>query len=51
MAIGIVLKKPYTSPYASLFGFCLLFGLLMNFTRNRTKMSSDTVIGVFLSFS
>jgi len=51
VAIGIVLGEPYTSPYASLFGFCILFGLLMNFTRNRTKMSSDTVIGVFLSVS
>ncbi|MGD9823603.1 metal ABC transporter permease [Desulfobacter sp.] len=51
VAIGIVLGEPYTSPYASLFEFCILFGLLMNFTRNRTKMSSDTVIGVFLSVS
>ncbi|MBI9093098.1 MAG: metal ABC transporter permease [Desulfobacterium sp.] len=51
VAIGIVLGEPYTSPYASLFGFCILFGLVMNFTRNRTKMSSDTVIGVFLSIS
>lgn len=51
VAIGIVLGEPYTSPYASLFGFCILFGLIMNFTRNRTKMSSDTVIGVFLSIS
>jgi zinc transport system permease protein len=51
VAIGIVLGEPYTSPYASLFGFCILFGLVMNFTRNRTRMSSDTVIGVFLSIS
>lgn len=51
IAIGILLGEPYSSPYASLFGFCILFGLLMNFTRGRTKMSSDTVIGVFLSVS
>ncbi len=51
VALGILLGEPYTSPYASLFGFCILFGLLMNFTRGRTKMSSDTVIGVFLSIS
>lgn len=51
VALGIVLGEPYTSPYASLFGFCILFGLVMNFTRNKTKMSSDTVIGVFLSIS
>ncbi len=51
VAIGVFLGEPITSPYASLFGFCILFGLLMNYTRNRTKMSPDTVIGVFLSIS
>jgi zinc transport system permease protein len=51
VALGIVLGEPYTAPYVSLFGFCILFGLLMNYTRNRTRMSSDTVIGVFLSIS
>lgn len=51
VAIGILLGEPYTSPYASLFGFCILFGLFMNYTKNRTKMSSDTLIGVFLSIS
>lgn len=51
VALGIILGEPYTAPYISLFGFCILFGLLMNYTRNRTRMSSDTVIGVFLSIS
>ncbi len=51
VAIGVFLGEPITSPYASLFGFCILFGLLMNYTRNRTRMSPDTVIGVFLSIS
>lgn len=51
VAAGILLGEPYTSPYASLFGFCIIFAMLMNFTRNKTKMSSDTVIGVFLSIS
>jgi zinc transport system permease protein len=51
VAIGIMLGEPYTSPYVSLFGFCILFGLVMNFTRNRTRMSSDTLIGVYLSIS
>ena len=51
VAIGVFLGEPITSPYASLFGFCILFALLMNYTRNRTKMSPDTVIGVFLSIS
>ncbi|AFM27404.1 metal ABC transporter permease [Desulfomonile tiedjei] len=51
VALGILLGEPYTSPYVSLFGFCILFGLVMNFTRNRTKIASDTLIGVYLSIS
>ncbi|PIE64404.1 MAG: zinc ABC transporter permease [Desulfobacterales bacterium] len=51
VALGVFLGEPVTAPYASLFGFCILFGLLMNYTRNRTRMSPDTVIGVFLSIS
>lgn len=51
VAIGILLGEPFTAPYVSLFGFCILFGLLMNYTKNRTKMGTDTLIGVFLSMS
>jgi zinc transport system permease protein len=51
VAIGVFLGEPITAPYVSLFSFCILFGLVMNYTRNRTRMSPDTVIGVFLSIS
>lgn len=51
VAIGVILGESYTAPYVSMFSFCLLFGLFLNFARNRTKMSSDTLIGVFLSIS
>lgn len=51
VAIGVIIGESYTAPYMSMFSFCLLFGLLLNFSRNRTKMSSDTLIGVFLSIS
>lgn len=51
VALGVLLGEPISSPYAALFGFCILFALFMNYTRNRTRMSSDTVIGVFLSVS
>lgn len=51
VAIGILLGEPYTGPYGSLFGYCLLFGVLLNFLRNRTGLSADTLIGVFLSVS
>nr|NLU58959.1 metal ABC transporter permease [Pseudomonas sp. BIGb0427] len=42
VAIGILLGEPYTGPYGSLFGYCLLFGILLNFLRNRTGLSPDT---------
>lgn len=51
VAISILLGEPYTGPYGSLFGYCLLFGILLNFLRNRTGLSPDTLIGVFLSVS
>ncbi len=51
ISIGIIVGEPYTNPYASVFAFCLLFALLMNFVKHRTQMSSDTLIGVFLSAS
>jgi len=51
VAIGVIIGESYTAPYMSMFSFCLLFGLLLNFSRNRTKMSADTLIGVFLSIS
>ena len=34
-----------------MFSFCILFALFLNFSKNRTKMSTDTLIGVFLSIS
>ena len=51
VAIGILLGEPYTGPYGSLFGYCLLFGVLLNYLRNRTGLAPDTLIGVFLSVS
>ncbi|MEF2232130.1 MAG: metal ABC transporter permease [Pseudodesulfovibrio sp.] len=51
VALGVLLGEPVTQPYVSLFGFCILFALAMNYTRNRTRMQQDTVIGVFLSIS
>lgn len=51
IAIGIIVGEPYFSPYISLFTYCILFGLIINYTKNRTKMASDTLIGVFLAIS
>ena len=51
VAIGILLGEPYTGPYGSLFGYCLMFGISLNYLRNRTGLAPDTLIGVFLSVS
>jgi zinc transport system permease protein len=51
VAIGVIIGESYTAPYMSMFSFCVLFALTLNFTKNRTKMSADTLIGVFLSIS
>ena len=51
IAIGIMLGEPAANPYASLFGFCILFGLLLNHLRGRTGLAPDTLIGVFLAVS
>jgi zinc transport system permease protein len=51
VAIGVIIGESYTAPYMSMFSFCILFGLVLNFSKNHTKMSSDTLIGVFLSIS
>ncbi|WP_073507916.1 metal ABC transporter permease [Streptobacillus notomytis] len=51
ISIGILLGEPYNSPYIMLFSYCIIFGLIINYTRNRTKMGTDTLIGIFLSIS
>ncbi len=51
VAIGVIIGESYTAPHVSMFSFCILFALFLNFSKNRTKMSSDTLIGVFLSIS
>jgi len=51
VAIGVLVGESYTEPYVSTFGFCILFALLLNYTKGRTQLSSDTLIGVFLAIS
>lgn len=51
VAIGVIIGESYTAPYVSMFSFCILFALFLNFSKHHTKMSSDTLIGVFLSVS
>jgi len=51
VAIGIMLGESYSSPYVSMFSFCILFGIALKYTQYRTSLPNDTLIGVFLSIS
>ncbi len=51
IAIGIIAGEPVESPFVSLFAFSILFAIFLNFSRNRSGMSPDTLIGVFLASS
>lgn len=51
VAIGVLIGESYTAPYLSMFSFCLVFGILLNYTKTRTRLSTDALIGVFLSIS
>ena len=51
VGIGVLLGESYTEPYISTFSFCVLFALVLNYTKGRTRISADVLIGVFLSIS
>ncbi len=51
VGIGVLLGESYTEPYISTFAFCILFGLVLNYTKGQTQISADVLIGVFLSIS
>lgn len=49
VALGLIIGEPIDQTYGGLYGFCLLVALLMTFIKNRTRMSTDTIIGVILA--
>lgn len=51
ISLGILLGEPSHSPYIMLFTYCIIFGIIINYTKNRTEMGTDTLIGIFLSVS
>jgi zinc transport system permease protein len=51
LSIGLVLGEPINAPYGGIFGFCLLSALLMVYTRRRSALPPDTLIGVFLALT
>lgn len=51
LTIGIVLGEPITHAYGGLFGFCLLTAVLMVYVQRRSRLSSDTLVAVFLALT
>lgn len=51
VSIGVLLGESNTSPYISMFSFCIMFGVVLRYSQQRTILSSDVLIGVFLSVS
>jgi zinc transport system permease protein len=51
VSIGLLLGEPINTPYAGMFGFCLLFTLAMVYVKRRSALPNDTLIGVFLALT
>lgn len=51
LTIGIVLGEPLNQAYGGTFGFCLLIAVAMVFFRRKTRLSNDTLVGVFLALT
>lgn len=51
IAIGIILGESISTPYFSTFSYSILFGILIIYTKTKTNISSDTLIGIFLAVS
>ena len=49
VAIGLLFGEPVDATYAGLYGFCLLVALVTTYVKNRSRLASDTIIGVVLA--
>jgi zinc transport system permease protein len=51
LTLGLALGEPIESPYGGMLGFCLLCALAMVWIKRRATLPTDTLIGVFVSFT
>jgi zinc transport system permease protein len=51
LALGLALGEPLAAPTGGILGFCLASAVLMVFVRRHGPLTSDTLIGVFLSMT
>ena len=53
IAFGVLAGEPINAPYVMLFTYCIIFGLLINYTRNRTNshMIENVMFGSILTVS
>mgnify|MGYP001191051580 CR=1 FL=1 len=43
VAIGVIIGESYTAPYFSMFSFCILFALFLNFSKKDAKRTNCLV--------
>ena len=51
VCVGLLIGEPLNAPYGGMFGFCLLSALAMVYAKRRSKLPTDTLIGVFLALT
>ncbi len=51
VSLGVLLGEPLEAPWGSVFGFSLLAGVALVFIRRRSRLPTDTLIGVLLAFT
>jgi zinc transport system permease protein len=51
VCVGLLIGEPLNSPYGGMFGFSLLSALAMVYTKRRSALPADTLIGVFLALT
>ena len=51
LTLGLLAGEPIQTPYAGIFGFCLLSGIGMVYVKRRSRLPPDTLIGVFMALT
>lgn len=51
VALGVLLGEPLDAPWGSVFGFSVLLAIGLVFVRRRSRLPSDTLVGVLLAFT
>jgi zinc transport system permease protein len=51
LTLGLLAGEPIQAPYGGMFGFCLVASIVMVYVKRRSRLSPDTLIGVFMALT